>query len=202
MNPAPGTAYPKSPDHPRPERWGASRRRVIEEAKDKVSTIDLADLLCSPGKLRRVGAEWVGHCPLPDHEDRVPSFAVNPGKNVWFCHGCLRGGDVVELARHGWGYTKAEVAMAAADLLHEFGHPIPERPQSWHRKQARQQPVRDAIEATKIHAAQRRVYRRYFEPAVLATEDEEDRAHDAQLFWEASAPLAEHLVGSIMRSGR
>jgi DNA primase len=63
-----------------------------------------------------------------DHEDKTPSFTINPEKNLWFCHGCLRGGDVVELARFAWGYEKREVAMAAADLLHEFGHPRPEQP--------------------------------------------------------------------------
>jgi hypothetical protein len=40
----------------------------------------------------------------------------------------LRGGNVIELARFVWDYEKHEVAMAAAGLLHEFGHPIPERP--------------------------------------------------------------------------
>ena len=92
--------------------------------------------------------------------------------------------------------------MAAADLLHEFGHEIPEQPKSWYRKQERQRPVRNGIEAAKIHVARRRLYRRFFEPLVLATVDEEDRAHDAQLFWELTAPLAEHMVGSMMRSER
>ena len=40
----------------RPERRGVSTRTVIEQAKAKVSTLDLADLLCGPGKLRRVGS--------------------------------------------------------------------------------------------------------------------------------------------------
>jgi DNA primase len=144
----------------------------------------------------------VANCVLDDHEDKVPSFCVNPEKNVWFCHGCLRGGDVVELARYAWGYDKAEVAMAAAAVLHEFGHSIPERPESWYRRQERQKPVRDGIEGAKVYAARRRLYRRFFEPLVLATADEEDRAHDAQLFWKLTKPLAEHLITNMMRSGR
>jgi hypothetical protein len=83
------------------------------------------------------------------------------------------------------------------DLLHEYGHEIPQRPESWYRRQARQKPIRDGIEAAKIHVARRRLYRRFFEPLILATENEEDRAHDAQLFWEATEPLAEHLVGNM-----
>jgi DNA primase len=183
----------------RPERRGVSRRSIIEEAKAKVTTIDLADLLCGPGKMRRVGERWVARCPLPGHEDRSPSFTVYPETNSWFCFGtCLVGGDVIELARHVWGYEKSEVAMAAADLLHEFGHEIPPRPASWYRRQERQKPVRDGIDAAKILVARRRLYRKFFEPLVLSTEDEDARAHDAQLFWELTAPLAEHLVSTMM----
>ena len=52
---------------------------------------------------RRVGAreEFAGLCPL--HPDTRPSFYVNARKNLFYCHGCQRGGDLirfVELSRH------------------------------------------------------------------------------------------------------
>jgi DNA primase len=178
----------------RPERRGVNRRRLIDEAKAKVPVIDLAELLCGPGKMRRIGAEWVGCCPLPDHEDKTPSFTVNPDKNVWFCHGCLRGGDVVELARFAWGYEKGEVAMAAADLLHEFGHETPPRPASWYAKQARQKPVRDAIAQARFDHLRRRLFRRFFEPSLLHIEDLEERKAEAVIFWEATEPLAHMML--------
>src|SRR5918998_4965646 len=123
MATTPQEAYHQTPGSSRPERRGASRRSVIEAAKAKVRTIDLADLLCGPGKMRKVGERWVARCPLPGHEDRSPSFTVYPETNSFFCYGCLRGGDVVELARFAWCYEKAEVATAAAYLLLEFEHP-------------------------------------------------------------------------------
>jgi len=178
-----------------------STRTVIEAAKEAVSTIDLANLLCGPDRMRRVGRNWIARCPLPDHEDRSPSFTVYPETDSFFCYGCLRGGDVIELARFAWGYEKREAKMAAACLLLEFGHPIPERPASWFRKLQRQQPIRNGIEAAKILAARQRLYKRFFEPVILATYDAEDRAHDAQLFWEATGPLAEHLVANMMKAG-
>ncbi len=92
--------------------------------------------------------------------------------------------------------------MAAANLLDQFGHPIPEKPASWFRKQARQKPIREGIEAATIHVARRRLYKRYFEPIILASTNEEDRAHDEQLFWELTLPLAEHLVGNMMAGQR
>jgi DNA primase len=200
MKAAESTPHISTPS--RPERRGVSRSRVIEEAKAKVLTVDLAERLCGPGGLRKAGKEQVGRCPLPDHEDKTPSFTVNAEKNVFFCHGCVRGGDVIDLARFAWGYEKREVTMAAANLLHEFGHPIPEQPKLWYRKQERQRSVRNGIEAAKIHVVRRRLYRRFFEPLILATVDEEDRAHDEQLFWELTLPLAEHLVANMMGGER
>jgi len=110
----------------------------------------------------------------------------------------LRGGDVIELARFAWGYEKHEAPMAAADVLRTFGHPIPERPASWFRRQERQKPIRDGIEAAIICVARRRLYKKYFEPIVLASTNEEDRKHDAQLFWEATDLLARHLIDNMM----
>ena len=37
--------------------------------------------------------EYVGLCPL--HEETRPSFYVNTRKNVFYCHGCGRGGDLI-----------------------------------------------------------------------------------------------------------
>jgi DNA primase len=45
--------------------------------------------------------EFVGLCPL--HRDTHPSFYVNARKNLFYCHGCGQGGDLirfVELSEH------------------------------------------------------------------------------------------------------
>jgi DNA primase catalytic core len=47
------------------------------------------------------GSEFVGLCPL--HSETRPSFYVNARKNVFYCHGCGQGGDLirfVELSQH------------------------------------------------------------------------------------------------------
>ncbi len=46
-------------------------------------------------KAQHVGAqqEFVGLCPL--HQETHPSFYVNAGKNLFYCHGCGRGGDLI-----------------------------------------------------------------------------------------------------------
>jgi hypothetical protein len=46
-------------------------------------------------------SEFVGLCPL--HAETRPSFYVSARKNLFYCHGCGQGGDlirVIELSRH------------------------------------------------------------------------------------------------------
>jgi hypothetical protein len=164
------------------------------EAKRLVPVIDQADRLMAPGALRRVGKEWVGRCPLPDHADRTPSFTVNEAKNLWWCHGCLRGGDVVELARLAWGYDQRDAHVAAAMLLMEFGHEVPQRPPAWFRKQERQAPVRRALEGAARRRCQRRIYRRLFAPIVARLEDEVERLEEARASWEDAGQIAAMMV--------
>jgi len=171
-----------------------SRRSVIEAAKTKVRTIDLADLLCGSGKLRKVGERWVSRCPLPNHEDRTPSFTVYLETNSWFCFGaCLKGGDVVDLAAAAWGYGRGEMAMAAADLLHKFGHELPQRPEAWYRNQKRQKPVRNAIEEAKVRHTQRRVFRT-FTPLIQAVGDEDEKRTEIEYLWDAAGEIAVLIV--------
>jgi DNA primase catalytic core len=47
------------------------------------------------------GSEFVGLCPL--HPESRPSFYVNASKNLFYCHGCGQGGDLlrfVQLSHH------------------------------------------------------------------------------------------------------
>src|SRR5215217_622937 len=178
---------------------GVSYTRPIDEAKRLVSVIDLADRLVDPGGLRRVGKEWVGHCPLPDHADRTPSFTVNEVKNLWWCHGCLRGGDVVELARLAWGYDQRDAHLAAATLLMEFGHEAPQRLPAWFRKQERQAPVLRALENAARRRCQRRIYRWLFAPIVARLEDEAERLEEARASWEDAGQMAATMVAHARR---
>jgi hypothetical protein len=165
-----------------PRYRGVTYTTPINAANEAVPVIDLADRLCGPGGLRHVGEKWVARCPLPDHEDRSPSFTVYPGKGGWFCYGCLHGGDVVELYRLVRGFDQRDAHAAAGHLLLEFGHQPPERPASWHRKQERQKQVRDGLEDIKVRALRRTLYR-MVDP--LIADDE-----DAEKAWDECLPLA------------
>jgi DNA primase len=163
-----------------------------------VPVINLADRLAGAGKMHRTGEKWITNCLLPDHEDRSPSFAIYPETNSWYCYSCLRGGDVVELARLAWGYDQRDAHVAAATLLMEFGHEVPKRPPSWFRKHERQKPVRDALEQIKIRSARRRLMRA-FGPLVASIKDPVERREEAQRIWHDLDEVARLVVE---RAGR
>jgi CHC2 zinc finger len=143
---------------------GVSYVRPIDAAKEAVPVADLADRLAGPAGVRRAGKTPVTNCLLPNHEDRSPSFVVYPETNSWFCYGCLRSGDVVDLARLAWGYDERDSHVAAAMLLMEFGHEVPQRPPAWFRKQERQQDIRDTIDRERIEHIRVLVFRLIFAP--------------------------------------
>jgi hypothetical protein len=159
-----------------------------------VPVIDLADRLAGPGKMRRVGNTWVTNCLLPNHEDRSPSFVVYPETNSWYCFSCLHGGDAVELARLVWGYDQRDAHVAAANLLHEFGHEIPKRPPAWFRKQERQKATRDLIEDARVEVMTRRLWRYILKPIVAEIEDPEERVKAGERLWSKVEFRARQLV--------
>jgi hypothetical protein len=73
----------------------------------------------------RVGAceEFMGLCPL--HPETRPSFYVNARKNLFYCHGCQRGGDLIRFVglsehlsfRQSLACLKQDVAPAAESEL-------------------------------------------------------------------------------------
>ena len=45
-------------------------------------------------ELKQKGKEYWGSCPF--HNERTPSFSVNPAKNIWHCFSCGAGGSSVD----------------------------------------------------------------------------------------------------------
>ena len=42
--------------------------------------------------LKKKGANWMACCPF--HQEKSPSFSVNPAKDIFYCFGCAKGGSV------------------------------------------------------------------------------------------------------------
>ena len=59
---------------------------------------DIVDVVSARTSLRRVsGARFTGRCPF--HEERTPSFSVDPVGKLYHCFGCGVGGDVIKCVR-------------------------------------------------------------------------------------------------------
>src|ERR687884_696700 len=61
--------------------------------RDVVAAADMVEIVAARTPLRRVGARFVGRCPF--HEERTPSFSVNPQRGTYYCFGCQKGGDAI-----------------------------------------------------------------------------------------------------------
>jgi DNA primase len=82
--------------------------RSIQELKQQISLLDyLRQHGWNPQQVRRQGRSVAGLCPL--HKETRPSFVVDCQQNLFYCHGCGQGGDVVRFVEllHGWRFSQA-----------------------------------------------------------------------------------------------
>jgi DNA primase len=165
-------------------------RKCCEAVRDAVPIEEIArrytDVEPFGGK-----AWFMGRCPLPDHEDRTPSFYIYP-PGRYHCYGCGRNGDVVDLEFFCGDYGELWEAMIS--LAVEYDVELPKRPESWYRRQERQRPVRDAINRARFDHLRRRLFRWFFEPSLLRIENPDEREAEAKLLWDVTEPLAQMML--------
>jgi predicted P-loop ATPase len=61
------------------------------------AAVSIVDVIGRYVELRKHGREFKGLCPF--HEDRNPSMSVVPHKEMFYCHSCAVGGDVIAFVR-------------------------------------------------------------------------------------------------------
>ena len=66
---------------------------ISESTINKVRELAIGDVLEPYVRLSRKGSTLMGICPF--HEERTGSFSVSPGKNLFHCFSCNRGGDAI-----------------------------------------------------------------------------------------------------------
>jgi DNA primase len=60
---------------------------------DQVQAVaDMVEIVGQYTQLRKAGANYSGRCPF--HEERTPSFSVNPAEKLYYCFGCGAGGNL------------------------------------------------------------------------------------------------------------
>ncbi|HEX8500090.1 MAG TPA: DNA primase [Pyrinomonadaceae bacterium] len=71
--------------------------------------------------LKKKGANWMACCPF--HQEKTPSFSVNPSKNIFYCFGCSKGGSVFNFVMELEGLSFPEAVKVVAE---KAGVPLPE----------------------------------------------------------------------------
>jgi len=88
--------------------------------RDVVAAADMVEVVSARTPLRRAsGSRFTGRCPF--HEEKTPSFSVNPVEKLYYCFGCGKGGDVISFVRETEGL---DFVAAVEWLADRFRVPI------------------------------------------------------------------------------
>lgn len=97
---------------------GRIPRDIVDAVRDRT---DIVEVVSRHVKLTRRGGNFVGLCPF--HQEKSPSFNVNPGKGIFHCFGCNVGGDVFKFLMmiEGLSFVEAvkELAGPAGVVIEE-----------------------------------------------------------------------------------
>lgn len=97
---------------PREEMGPAARLSEAEIARVR-ERIDIVDWIGAHVRLEQSGKTYKGLCPF--HQEKTPSFHVNPQKQLYHCFGCHAGGDVITFTMQVEGLSFPEALQRLAD---------------------------------------------------------------------------------------
>lgn len=170
----------------------ALQRRRFELVKQEIPVLTVAkDLMPAvAGVFKQHGHEWRGTCPSCTHGTHSGAFGVDPEKNVWNCFACGEGGDVIELAYLSGFASRNE---AVAWLGFTYGVELPERPESWYRKQDRQARIREQMDEVRRNVLRRRLFKYLILPILEEIEDPKEREQETKAAWAEMRKLPLHV---------
>ena len=88
----------------------------------------MVEVVSARTQLRRSGARFTGLCPF--HDEKTPSFSVNPAEKLFYCFGCGVGGDIITFVRETEQLDFAEAVELLAERYRvtlEYEESSPER---------------------------------------------------------------------------
>ncbi|MDD6373810.1 MAG: DNA primase [Bifidobacteriaceae bacterium] len=106
---------------------------IVKTDIEKVRQMaNLYDVISDDVALKQSGSSYMGLCPF--HDEKTPSFSVNPSMGYWHCFGCGKSGDVFKYVMERDGVEFREAVEILADRynfeLHyeETGKDRPQQP--------------------------------------------------------------------------
>ena len=113
---------------------------VISEIRDR---LDILDVVQSRVVLKKKGANYWGCCPF--HNEKTPSFSVNPQKGIFKCFGCGEGGDAISFLMKINNQSFSEVIK---DLALQFNIELPEFSGDSAQHKEEKQQIKDLLKDT------------------------------------------------------
>ncbi len=99
------------------------RNHEAEAIRDRIrAATDIVELVSEHVQLTRKGRNFWGLCPF--HEEKTPSFSVNPDRQFYHCFGCGVGGDVFKFIQE---IDRVTFVEAVQFLAERTGIALPER---------------------------------------------------------------------------
>jgi DNA primase len=113
-------------------------RDVVDQVRDAV---DILEVVGDHVRLRQRGRTWEGLCPF--HEEKTPSFSVDPSKGLYYCFGCHRGGDVFKFVME---LERLAFPEAVEELARRYGVRLPPRSPEARRRRQESERIRGLLE--------------------------------------------------------
>jgi DNA primase len=161
---------------------GSFAERVKQQA-------DIVRVIGEYVRLKKSGQNFTGLCPF--HQEKTPSFAVHPVKQIYHCFGCGAGGDVFKFVME---MEKSAFPEAVRTVAEKCGIPLP-KPRERSPEERRENQQRAALVEIQREAAT------YFARALKTT----DEGKVAQAYLEDrgldSATVAQFGLGYAPSSG-
>lgn len=92
--------------------------QAIRQIQDR---LDIVDVVGGYLPLKRAGRHYKALCPF--HQEKTPSFMVNPTKQIFHCFGCGEGGDAISFVMK---YERLEFPEAVRTLAPRVGVEVPD----------------------------------------------------------------------------
>ena len=90
---------------------------LVEEVR---SRNDIVDVVGRYVRLTKKGSSYFGLCPF--HSEKTGSFSVTPSKQMYYCFGCGKGGDIISFVQElkGFDFVEAVKFLLKKYLFKEF----------------------------------------------------------------------------------
>lgn len=90
---------------------------------DLLDRVDIVEVIDRRVKLKKTGKNYSARCPF--HDEKTPSFSVNPDKQFYYCFGCGAGGNALTFVME---YENLDFPQAVEGLAGNAGMEVPREP--------------------------------------------------------------------------